>query len=419
MKSLKIPYGQEELPLQVPEANWGGWLLPPEPPVLDWGAGLRSALAPSPDSESLTDFLLGCRSLLMVVNDETRPTPTGKVLEFLWPQIKELDFKILVATGVHGRSSEDGCARMFSPLWPSLKDKVFFHDSREERGMIFLGETGRGTRVLINSAVMMADRVLVIGSVEPHYFSGFTGGRKMIVPGLAAYSTIEANHSLAMESGALPLRLLGNPVHEDLMEAVQYLTVPPIFSLQLVLTPEHELFGAFAGTLTRSFLDAVLKAEEAFSVPFREKSDILISVARPPLDLDLYQSQKPIEHGKLALKNDGILILVMPCRQGAGPSDFQELLRQTGDPYKARLMLYQPYALGFHRILRNVRFLQEGGAIWGVTDLDPGFLSQTFIQPKEGLQEALDQAIAIKGPRAKVSILMNAGLCVPKQQVFH
>jgi hypothetical protein len=109
----------------------------------------------------------------------------------------------------------------------------------------------------------------------------------------------------------------------------------------------------------------------------------------------------------------------MPCHQGAGPSDFQELLRQTGDPDKARLMLYQPYALGFHRTLRNVRFLQEGGEIWGVTDLDPGFLSQTFIRPKPDLQEALDQAILRKGPRAKVNILMNAGLCVPKQQVFH
>ena len=419
MKSLKIPYGLEELPLQVPEANWGGLLRPPEPPVLDWGAGLQSALAPSPASEGLTDFLLGCRSLLIVVNDETRPTPTGKVLEYLWPQIKDLNFKILVATGVHGKSSEAGCALMFSPLWPSLKEKVFFHDSREERSMIFLGETIRGTRVLINSAVMLADRLLVIGSVEPHYFAGYTGGRKMIVPGLAAYSTIVANHSLAMDSGARPLRLVGNPVHEDLMEALQYLTVPPIFSLQLVLTPQHDLFGAFAGTLTGSFLDAVLKAEEVFSVPFREKADILIAVARPPLDLDLYQSQKPIEHGKLALKKDGILILVMPCRQGAGPSDFQELLRQTGDPDKARLMLYQPYALGFHRTLRNVRFLQEGGEIWGVTDLDPGFLSQTFIRPKPGLQEALDQAIVRKGPRAKVNILMNASLCVPKQQVFH
>jgi nickel-dependent lactate racemase len=419
LKSLKIPYGRAAVPLEVPEANWGALLSPPKSSPRSWAEGLQEALSRSPDSEGLPDFLSGCRSLLIVVNDETRPTPTGKVLEFLWPQIKDLHFKILVATGGHRKSSEAGCASMFSPLWPSLKEKVSFHDSREERGMIFLGETMRGTRVLINSAVMMADRVLVIGSVEPHYFCGFTGGRKMIVPGLAAYSTIVANHSLAMDSGALPLRLLGNPVHEDLMEAVQHLTVPPIFSLQLVLTAEHELCGAFAGTLTQSFLDASLRAAEAFSVPFQEKADIVIAVARPPLDLDLYQSQKPIEHGKLALKKDGILILVMPCRQGAGPLDFQELLRETGDPDKARMILYQPYALGFHRILRNVRFLQEGGAIWGVTDLDPGFLVQTFIQPKPGLQEALNQAIAKKGPRAKVNILMNAGLCVPNQQVFH
>ena len=107
MKNLKIPYGQEELPLQVPEANWGGLLLPPEPAVLDWGAGLQSALAPSPDSEGLTDFLAGCRSLLILVNDETRPTPTGKVLESLWPLISGLNFKILVATGTHRPSSED------------------------------------------------------------------------------------------------------------------------------------------------------------------------------------------------------------------------------------------------------------------------------------------------------------------------
>lgn len=419
MKSLKIPYGQEELPLRIPEANWGALLLPPKSPSRPWAEGLQAALSSSPDSESFPEFLSGCRSLLIVVNDETRPTPTGKVLEFLWPRIRALNFKILVATGVHQKGSAAGLASMFSPPGPSLKEKVFFHESREERGMIFLGETLRGTRVLVNSAVMLADRLLVIGSVEPHYFAGYTGGRKMIVPGLAAYSTIVANHALAMDAGALPLRLVGNPVHEDLMEAVQYLTVPPVFSIQLVLTPEHELSKAFAGSLSRSFLEATPKADEVFSVPFREKADILVAVALPPMDLDLYQSQKPIEHGKLALKKDGILILVMPCRQGAGPPDFQDLLRQTGDSDQARLMLYQPYALGFHRTLRNVQFLQEGGEIWGVTDLDPVFLSRTFIRPKPGLQEALDQAIAQKGPRAKVNILMNASLCVPKQQVFH
>ena len=116
--------------------------------------------------------------------------------------------------------------------------------------MIFLGTTFRGTRVLLNSQIMMADRVLAIGSVEPHYFAGYTGGRKMIVPGIAAYSTIVSNHSLAMEPGAQPLRLLGNPLHEDLMEALQFLTMPPIFSIQLVLTPDHDSGGRLCRFLT-------------------------------------------------------------------------------------------------------------------------------------------------------------------------
>ncbi len=277
-----------------------------------------------------------------------------------------MNFTILVATGTHQASRPENLEKIFSPLWPEVREKVLFHDSRQEGGMIFLGTTFRGTRVLLNPHVMMADRVLAIGSVEPHYFAGYTGGRKLIVPGIAGYSTIVANHSLALEPGSQPLRLLGNPVHEDLMEALQLLTMPPIFSVQLVLTPDHEVAGVFAGSLLKSFLAATRQADEVFTVPFREKSAILVSVALPPLDLDLYQSQKPIEHGKLALKEDGILILVMPCRQGAGPSDFQELLSRTGDFDQARRLLDQPYRLGFHRVSRNLRFVADGGEIWAL-----------------------------------------------------
>ena len=377
---------------------------------------LQTALEQPLDSPGLEEFLNGCRSLLILVNDETRPTPTGRVLEKLWPRISGLDFKILVATGTHRRSREENLERIFSPLWPELRGQVLSHDSRQEGSMFFLGTTFRGTRVLLNPQIMMADRVLAIGSVEPHYFAGYTGGRKLIVPGIAAYSTIVANHSLAMETGAQPLRLLGNPLHEDLMEALQFLTMPPIFSIQLVLTPDHAVAAVFAGSLLKSFLAATRKADEVFTVPFREKADIMVSVALPPMDLDLYQSQKPIEHGKLALKEDGILILVMPCGQGAGPAEFQELLSQTGEFEQARRLLYQPYRLGFHRISRNLRFVADGGEIWGVTDLDPAFLSRTFIRPKSSLQAAVDEAIARKGPQAKVNILLNASLCVPKQK---
>ncbi len=419
LKVFQIPYGPRSLELKIPPVHWGEILVSRlETERFHW-EDFQAAVGQPLDSPGLDEFLEGCRSLLILVNDETRPTPTGRVLEALWPRISGLNFKILVATGTHRPSRDENLERIFHPHWPELRGRILFHDSRQEGGMIFLGTTFRGTRVLLNSQIMMADRVLAIGSVEPHYFAGYTGGRKLIVPGIAAYSTIVSNHSLAMEPGAQPLRLVGNPLHEDLMEATQFLTMPPIFSIQLVLTPDHIPAAVFAGSLLKSFLEATRKADEVFTVPFREKADILVSVALPPMDLDLYQSQKPIEHGKLALKEDGILILVMPCAQGAGPGEFQELLSQTGEYDQARRLLYQPYRLGFHRISRNLRFVSEGGEIWGITGLDPAFLSRTFLRPKPTLQCAVDEAIARKGPRAKVNILLNASLCVPKQEVFH
>jgi lactate racemase len=415
MKTLSIPYGDKTLSIQVPEENWGKFLAPKEILPTPFITGLKQGLEHPVDSLSLADFLEGCRSLLILINDETRPTPSGLVLEYLWPEISKYPYKILVATGTHTPSSEEGCRRIFGPLWEEVKKRLLFHDCRQEKGMIFLGDTSRGTRVLVNQEIMMADRLLVIGSVEPHYFAGYTGGRKGIIPGVAAHSTIVANHALAMDLRAQPLKLENNPVHEDLEEALRLLTIPPIFSLMLVLTPKHQLYSAHCGSIQKTLIQAVQKADEVFTIPFQGKADILISVVYPPLDIDLYQSQKPIEHGKMALKEDGILILVMPCSQGPGPADFQDLLLQTGDLKKARALLEQPYHLGHHRLTRNLRFLEQGGQVWGVTNLNPLFLSQTFIRPRPSLQKALDMALAEKGKKAKVSILLNASLCVPKQ----
>jgi nickel-dependent lactate racemase len=416
MKTLSIPYGAKTLPLAIPEKNWGELLEPKEAQSIPFEKELRRALEYPLDTPSLGEFLKGCRSLLILINDETRPTPTGKVLEVLWSHISPSPFSILVATGTHKRSSEEGCRRIFGPLWSEVKERILFHDCRQEREMVFLGETTRGTRVLINPALMMADRILAIGSVEPHYFAGYTGGRKMILPGVAAYSTIVANHSMAMDLNSQPLRLEGNPVHEDMEEGARLLSIPPVFSLMMTLTPAHQPAAFFGGSLAETLSAAARKADEVFTLPFEEKADVLISVPLPPMDLNLYQSQKPIEHGKMALKEDGILILVMPCPGGPGPLEFQNLLTQTGNPAQARALLNQPYRLGFHRITRNLKFLEQGGKIWGVTDLDPHFLSQTFLRPMPSLQEALDLAFREKGSKAKVHVLLNASLCVPKQK---
>jgi nickel-dependent lactate racemase len=414
MPTFSIPYGTQTLPLRLPETHWGEMLVPGRGSPRSFSGTIQEAVNQPLHSPALEEFLRGCRSLAVVVNDQTRPTPSGKVLECLWPEIAPRLKRILVATGTHLPGTEQSCQHLFGGLWPMVKDRVRFHDCRKEKEMVYLGETSRGTRVLINQEIMMADRLLVIGSVEPHYFSGYTGGRKGIIPGLAGYSTIVANHSLALDLEAQPLRLLGNPVHEDLEEALQLLTMPPIFSLMLVLTAENDLYAAYSGSLKETLRPAALKADEVFAVPFKEKADILISVVFPPLDIDLYQCQKPIEHGKMALKENGILILVMACPQGPGPEDFQALLLKTGDATEARLLLYQPYQLGFHRIIRNIKFLEQGGEVWGVTGLDSAFLSKTFIRPMPTLQKAVDKALDQKGKGARVHILINSGLAVPR-----
>lgn len=282
MIHLTVPYGGQTLNLNIPEEHFGELLQPVRVDEVPFARGLHEALAHPVSAPDLETFLQGCRSLLLVVNDESRPTPSGRVLEVIYPIISKRLKKVLVATGTHGSSSDEGMRRIWGPFWPRLRPITIFHDCRREREMVYLGETSRGTPVRINQEVMMADRIVVIGSVEPHYFSGYTGGRKAVVPGLAAYSTIVANHSLAMDLSSGPLRLQGNPVHEDLEEAAGLLTVPPLFSIMLVLNPDRGLYAASAGSLTSSFLSCVPKADEVFTVPFREKADILVAVVYPP-----------------------------------------------------------------------------------------------------------------------------------------
>ncbi|MEJ2067607.1 MAG: lactate racemase domain-containing protein, partial [Deltaproteobacteria bacterium] len=145
-------------------------------------------------------------------------------------------------------------------------------------------------------------KIVAISSVEPHYYAGYTGGRKSFFPGAASYQTMEHNHRLALEEGVAPMALTGNPVHEDMVEAMGTLEGKEIYSLQVVLDRFHRICAAFAGSLEGSFAAAVQKAREVFAVEISARADIVVTIAPAPMDIDLYQAHKAIEHGKPALK---------------------------------------------------------------------------------------------------------------------
>ena len=154
-----------------------------------------------------------------------------------------------------------------------------------------LGRTARGTEIWVNRLLAEARSILLINSVEPHYFAGYTGGRKSLFPGLAGYETVWANHKLTMQAGSETWSWKGNPVHEDLEEATAVgIAGKQVFSIQLVLDKEHRVGFAAAGSLDDTFRQAVAVADKQFVLDIERRYEIVVAVATHPMDCNFYQT---------------------------------------------------------------------------------------------------------------------------------
>ncbi|MCL1984094.1 MAG: nickel-dependent lactate racemase, partial [Methanomassiliicoccaceae archaeon] len=257
-----------------------------------------------------------------------------------------------------------------------------------------------------------ADRLVIITSVEPHYFAGYTGGRKSFLPGVASYRTVEQNHKLAMKMEAQSLVLDGNPVHEDMMDALEVVKGKQIFSIQMVLDRHQNIYKVAAGELNEAFSTAVEWANEVFSVPVPEKADLVISVAPYPMDVDLYQSQKALDNGKWALKEGGKILMVAKCREGVGHPTFLQQLSSSNDPKAVLENLGKEYKLGYHKAAKMAEIMVWAD-VWAVTDLDKKLISSANMRPFDSVSDAVAEAFT-ENPDQRVIILMDGSVTIPK-----
>ena len=226
--------------------------------------------------------------VLVIVNDGTRPTPTASVLQELDRRVDLEKAQFLVATGAHRGPTKDEMVLIFGDMLHRLSPRIHIHDSHRSKTE-YVGKSRNGTEIWVNEMVTRFDRILIITSVEPHYFAGYTGGRKSILPGVCAYSTIEDNHSLAMRQGSKVLALEGNPVHEDMMDCAKELKGKKILGIQVVLDRHQMVNKVAVGELHASFERAVRWANEVYVVPIKSKADVVVTIAPYPMDVDLYQ----------------------------------------------------------------------------------------------------------------------------------
>lgn len=407
-----IRYGKSDVQrLNIPDENMIGIFTPKDVDCPPSDESINNAVDSPIGYASLDEFLKGGEDIVFIVNDGTRPTPTAKVLDALAERMDLRSARYLIATGTHRAMTDEEYDMVFGKHYDSLKDRIVTHDANNSE-CVHLGRSKNGTDMEVNKIAVDADRLVIITSVEPHYFAGYTGGRKSFLPGVASFKTIEQNHKLAMRKEAQSLILDGNPVHEDMMDALEVVKGKAIFSIQMVLDRHQNIYKVAAGDLNQAFAQAVEWANEVFSVPIPEKADVVVSVAPYPMDVDLYQSQKALDNGKWALKDGGIIIMVSKCREGIGHPTFLKQLSSSKDPNKVLENLGLEYKLGYHKAAKMAE-ISVWAEIWSVTDLDDCLMNDANIRQFPTVQDAVDEALRMNKD-AKVMILMDGSVTIPK-----
>lgn len=404
---IALPYGEEFITLKIPDRNLLG-VIKQNPVSIPTDIELQKKNL----FNAAKEFLAKAKTILVIVNDYTRPTPTAEILKLLEELFHQSDVKFIVASGTHRPPNEKEFKQIFGDCYERHKSQIMVHDANDNASLFFLGKTRFGTSVWLNKAILWADRIITINSVEPHYFAGYTGGRKSFVPGIAGIETITQNHKYVLNPKAMTLNLLDNPVHEDMTEIVKM--VPrPVFSIQVVLDAQHKIYSLKFGDIFNSFFASIVDANKIFCVPIKEKADIVVTVVQRPYDINFYQSQKAMENARLALKDGGIIIAVSKCFHGVGEDNFVKFLSSFSNPEQALKQAANEFKIGHQKVVR-LALLLKTAEIWTVMGIEDKIVQGVFMTPFSDVNLACQNALKKKGSEAKVLVLLDGSLTVPQ-----
>jgi len=331
MPKIDLKYGRTLVPLRYDESRFS--VLGSDrqrEPLTDPEIGAR--LDEPIDSLPLDDLIRPGDRVLLVVSDATRQTGAGQVVNLLARRLiangsNAADINIIFATGIHRRVSDEERRTILSPFIIQ-RMKTIDHDANDPIKNFRVGEISGGIPVELDWTLTEFDRIVLIGGVTFHYFAGFTGGRKLICPGLASAKTISATHRLAFDCETMDRRqgvgtglLDGNAVHEAFLEAASF--AKPSFAVNTIVDDLGRVIDFYYGDWISSHRHACDAYAEAYTVPITEKRELVVaSCGGYPLDINLIQAHKALEAASVACRDGGVIVLLAECEDGLGRSDF-------------------------------------------------------------------------------------------------
>lgn len=328
-KKIRFPYGREEIDVKIPSNNLIEVIETIDPEgVENEKAEIERSLNEPIGTEPLEDMVNPDDKVVIIISDKTRPVPNDVIVPTVLGILEKKglgpeDIKILIALGMHKKMDQDEIISMLGEGIPKKYD-VINHECFDKDRLTYIGETSDGTKIEINNHVADADLIISIGYIEPHEFTGFTGGRKSILPGVSGIDAPKWNHRVELldNPNSKPGIIENNPIHEDMLEACDMAGLD--FIINVVLNSRNEIAKAFAGDFREAHQAGVDFYKEYSQIGVKEKADIVIASLGYPVNQDLYQSLKAVFASEPLVKDDGQIIVITKCEAGIGPDLFEE-----------------------------------------------------------------------------------------------
>jgi nickel-dependent lactate racemase len=274
-----------------------------------------------------------------------------------------------------------------------------------------LGTTTRGTPVEIFDVVADADRRICLGNIEYHYFAGYSGGAKAIMPGVSTRAAIQANHSAMVKDAARAGAIDDNPVRQDIDEVVEF--IPIDFILNVVLDENKKIIKAVAGHYMQAHREGCRFLDGLYKIEIPRRADIVITTPGGyPKDINLYQAQKALDNAKHAVRDGGIIILLASCTEGFGEGVFERWIQESASPDDLITRIRSHFELGGHKAAA-IALVEKKAGIFIVSDMADEKAKKLYMEPFGSMKDALDRAFARLGKDAMVLLMPHGGSTLP------
>ncbi len=392
-----LPYGKTEISIDIP-ARYNVRVVKPNnaEAVPDEREEIERALKNPVNSRRLSDIARSGEKAVIIISDTTRPTPTARLLPLLISELRVggvEDITVVFGLGIHRKQTEDEKSSILKELYGKVKS--IEHDTEN---CVHLGTTRRGTPVEVFKPVADADIVVCTGTIEFHYYAGYTGGAKSILPAVCSKKSIYANHALMLDPGSGAGKL-DSPVRQDIEEVGAIAGID--FILNVVLDERKEIIYAASGNYIDAHREGAVFLDKISKIAVEPADIVIVSAGGLPKDIDLFQSHKALEHARNALKEGGSIILVAECMEGYGNTIFEEWLSFGRDDVVERFKA--GFIMGGHKAAL-IAALSKKADLYLVSSLRGENSRKAYFIPAT-LNEALEMSLRKHGMDARIIVM--------------